>query len=154
MSPPSPPPTALLAWGTLGRLQAWVERLRPLDWETLTRPTPSRGRSLRNLTVNVFHPFELLPGAWEHGRFDWDPDGDDEREQALQSAAALSGYAARIESAWADFVAGHEEEFERRDPVVDSSRGQLTYAELLQSQLSHADFHWRQLAEFLSAQPS
>ncbi len=49
---------------------------------------------------------------------------------------------------------GHEEEFERRDPVVHSSRGQLTYAELLQSQLSHADFHWRQLAEFLSAQPS
>jgi hypothetical protein len=136
---PLPPPTALLAWGTVGRLHDWVERLRPLDWETLTRPTPSCGRSLRNLTVNVFHPFELLPGAWERGRFDWDPNGDDEREQALQSAEALIGYAERIERAWADFVARHEEVLERRDPVVDSSRGELTYAELLESQLAHAE---------------
>ena len=34
-------------------------------------------RSLRNLTVNVFHPFELLPTAFDEGRFDWDPDLDD-----------------------------------------------------------------------------
>jgi hypothetical protein len=148
---PAPPPTALLAWQTLGLLQTWVERLRPLDWQTLTRPTPARGRSLRNLTVNVFHPFELLRDAWEQGRFDWDPDGDDEREQALQSAEALIGYVEQIERAWADFVVSHEEELERRDPVVDSPRGELTYAELLESQLSHADFHTRQLTEFLEA---
>jgi hypothetical protein len=149
LSAPSPLPTALLAWQTVGRLQAWVERLGRLDWQTLTRPTPARGRSLRNLTVNVFHPFDLLPGAWEDGRFDWDPDGDGEREQALQSIEALIGYAARIERAWADFVVGHEEEFERRDPLVQSSRGELTYAELLDSLLSHTEFHTRQLAEFL-----
>ena len=42
-------------------------------------------------------------------------------------------YAERIERAWADFVAEHEDEFERSDPVVNSSRGELTYAELLES---------------------
>ena len=41
-------------------LEAWLRQVRALDWDTLLRPTPSRGRSLRNLTVNVFHPFELL----------------------------------------------------------------------------------------------
>jgi hypothetical protein len=151
---PAPPPTALLAWQTVSRLQAWLERLRPLGGEALTRPTPARGRSLRSLTVNVFHPFELLPDAWEQGRFDWDPDGDGEREQALQSAETLIGYAEQIERAWADFVVSHEEEFERRDPLVDSPRGELTYAELLESQLSHADFHTRQLTEFLATHPT
>ncbi len=146
---PEPPPSALLAWETVGRLQEWLERLRPLDWETLTRPTRARGRSLRNLTVNVFQPFELLPGAWEKGRFDWDPNGDDEREQELESAEAVLAYAERIQRAWADFVVEREDELEARDPVVASSRGELAYSELLESQLWHVDFHRRQLEEFL-----
>ena len=34
-------------------LEAWLGHIHELEWETLLRPTPSRGRSLRNLTVNV-----------------------------------------------------------------------------------------------------
>ena len=86
---PGPPPSALMAWETVGRLQEWLARLRPLDRATLTRPTPARARSLVNLTINVFHPFELLPRAWESGRFDWDPTRDDERERALASPEAV-----------------------------------------------------------------
>ncbi len=44
-------------------LDAWTEHLGGLPFALLVAPTPSRGRSIRNLTVNVFHPFELLPGA-------------------------------------------------------------------------------------------
>ncbi len=146
---PAPPPSALLAWETVGRLQEWLETLRPLDWETLTRPTQARGRSVRNLTVNVFHPFELLPGAWETGRFDWDPTADDEREQTFESAETLVAYADRIQRDWADFVAEREDDLEARDPVVASLRGELPYSELLESQAWHVDFHRRQLEEFL-----
>jgi hypothetical protein len=144
--------TALVAWETAGCLRLWLERIRPLDWRALTLPTQSRGRSVRNLTVNVFHPFELLPGAWWDGRFDWDPDGDGEREQALQDAAAVVAYAERIAHAWTDFVAAHEGELDSRDSEVQSLRGELTFSELLESQRAHADFHRRELDEFLAAQ--
>ena len=86
---PGPPASALMAWETVGRLQEWLERLRSLDPGSLTRPTHARGRTLVNLTVNVFHPFELLHVAWESGRFDWDPTLDDERERAIGSAEAV-----------------------------------------------------------------
>ena len=79
--------------GRAAVLDAWLKLIRPLDQETLTAPTPSRGRSLRNLTVNVFHPFELLPTAFETGRFDWDPTLDEDREAAVQNAAAVVAYA-------------------------------------------------------------
>ena len=151
---PAPPPSALRAWQTVGRLQEWLARLRPLDRATLTRPTPARGRSLVNLTINVFHPFELLPRAWESGRFDWDPTRDDERERALASPEAVVAYAEGIQRAWGDFVARREDELERRDLVVDSPRGELTYSELLESQSWHVEFHTRQLTEFLAAHPT
>ena len=143
---------ALSAWSATGILQLWLDRIRPLAGRTLRQPTQSRGRSIRNLTVNVFHPFELLPLAWETGRFDWDPDRDDERERALQSAAAVVEYADRIAQTWTEFVAAHEDELERRDPQVQTLRGELSYGELLEAQCAHADFHRRELDEFLAAQ--
>jgi hypothetical protein len=147
---PGPPPSALMAWETVGRLQEWLARLRPLDRATLTRPTQARGRNLVNLTINVFHPFELLPAAWESGRFDWDPTRDDERERALGSPEEVVAYAEGIQRAWGDFVARREAELESRDPVVASLRGELTYSELLESQSWHVEFHQRQLEAFLS----
>jgi hypothetical protein len=146
---PAPPPSALMAWETLGRLQRWVERLRPLDRGSLTCPTESRGRTLVNLTINVFHPFELLPVAWESGRFDWDPTLDDERERALESPEAVVPYAERVEREWSGFVAEREHELASRDPVVASLRGDLRYSELLESQEWHVEFHQRQLEAFL-----
>jgi len=61
-------------------LDAWIAILREADWEALLAPTPARGRSLRNLTVNVFHPFELLPTAWSRSEFSWQPVDDGVRE--------------------------------------------------------------------------
>ncbi len=141
---------ARLAWDIAATLDGWVERLRGLGWDRLTQPTQSRARSLRNLTVNVFHPIELLSGAWESGSFDWDPGEDSAREAALRSAEEVVRYAERITAGWASFLLEVGDELERRDPRVASPRGEVAYSELLASQRWHADFHLREVEEFLS----
>ena len=138
-----------LAWDGAAVLDAWLKLIRPLDQETLTAPTPSRGRSLRNLTVNVFHPFELLPTAFETGRFDWDPTLDEDREAALQDAAAVVAYASDRQLTWQDWLREREGDLLARDPDITSPRGRVTYANLLDSQRWHAAFHYRQLLAFL-----
>jgi hypothetical protein len=138
-----------LAWDTTAVLDAWLTLIRPLDFETLTMPTPSRGRSLRNLTVNVFHPIELLPTAFDEGRFDWDPTVDDVREATLEDAATVVGYATDRYVDWQDWLLEREAELLARDPDVDSPRGTVTYRNLLDSQRWHAAFHYRQLLSFL-----
>jgi hypothetical protein len=140
---PSSEPSRL-AWETLPILRAWLDRLRPLGEELLSAPTSSRGRSLRNLTVNVFHPFELLPGAWETGDFPWEPERDDEREPV-----DVAGYAERILTAWSEFVVEHGDELGERDPLVSSPRGDIRFSALLESQLEHVAFHHGQLVAFL-----
>jgi hypothetical protein len=138
-----------LAWDGAVVLDAWLKLIRPLDHETLTAPTPSRGRSLRNLTVNVFHPFELLPTAFETGRFDWDPTLDEDREAAVRDATALVAYASDRHLAWQDWLRESESDLLARDPDITSPRGRVTYANLLDSQRWHAAFHYRQLLAFL-----
>ena len=138
-----------LAWDGAAVLDGWLKLIRPLDQETLTAPTPSRGRSLRNLTVNVFHPFELLPTAFKTGRFDWDPTLDEVREAALQDAAAVVAYASDRQLAWQDWLRENESDLLARDPDITSPRGHVTYANLLDSQRWHAAFHYRQLLAFL-----
>jgi len=147
----APPHLAVtrLAWDGAAVLDAWLKLIRPLDQETLTAPTPSRGRSLRNLTVNVFHPFELLPTAFETGRFDWDPTLDEDREAAVQDAAAVVAYASDRHLAWQDWLRENESGLLARDPDITSPRGHVTYANLLDSQRWHAAFHYRQLLAFL-----
>jgi hypothetical protein len=134
-----------LAWDGAAILAAWVELIRPLDLEALTAPTPSRGRSLRNLTVNVFHPFELLPDAFTTGWFDWDPDLDGERERALGTASAVVAYAEERQLGWQAWLGESGASLAARDPEVASPRGTVTYANLLASQRWHAAFHYRQL---------
>jgi hypothetical protein len=138
-----------LAWDAAAVLESWLELIRRLDLETLLLPTPSRDRSLRNLTVNVFHPLELLPIAFDEGRFDWDPDLDEAREAQLQDAAAVVAYASDRHEAWRHWLLEREVELLTRDPAVDSPRGSLTYGNLLASQRWHAAFHYRQLLVFL-----
>ena len=140
-----------LAWDAAAVLESWLELIGRLDLETLLLPTPSRGRSLRNLSVNVFHPFELLPIAFDEGRFDWDPDLDEAREAPLQDLAAIVAYASDRQAAWRDWLLEHEAELAAHDPVVDSPRGSLTYRNLLASQRWHAAFHYRQLGAFLES---
>lgn len=140
-----------LARDTVAVLRAWLELIRPLDLETLVAPTPSRGRSLRNLTVNVFHPLELLPAAFETGRFDWDPSLDERREAALGDAAAIGAYASDRLLAWQEWLHECEAGLLDRNPDVASPRGRVTYADLLDAQRWHAAFHYRQLLAFLDA---
>jgi hypothetical protein len=99
--------------------------------------------------VNVFHPYELLPTAFETGRFDWDPTLDEVREAALQDAAAVVAYASDRQLAWQDWLREREGDLLARDPDITSPRGRVTYANLLDSQRWHAAFHYRQLLAFL-----
>jgi len=112
-------------------------------------PTPSRGRSLRNLTVNVFHPFELLPTAWATGDFPWDPDEDAAREQTLTNAERVIGYAAGIHAAWGVWVDRRGADIFHSDPRIFSPRGEITFSVLLDTQRWHAAFHLRQLDTIL-----
>lgn len=140
-----------LAWDATAVLDAWLKLIWPLDFGTLILPTASRGRSLRNLTVNVFHPFELLPVAFDDGWFDWDPSRDDQRGAALQKAEAVFEYASDRYLAWQNWLLEREGELRARDPEVGSPRGSVTYANLLASQRWHAAFHYRQLLAFLGS---
>ncbi len=142
------------AWDLVAILDAWCGHLTSADWELLVAPTPSRGRSLRNLTVNTFHPIELLPGAWRTGAFDWDPEGDDERERALGDADAVRSYAGRIAAGWNDFVLEVDDGLEEHDPRVSSPRGEVPFSDVLASQRWHAAYHYRQVVEFLRLQDS
>ena len=143
---PSSEPTRL-AWETLPLLRAWLDRVRTLDASLLTAPTQSRGRSLRNLTVNVFHPFELLPAAWATGEFPWEPERDDERERAWGDVV---GYADGVLGAWTSFVLEQGEELGERS--VRSPRGEISFSALLDSQRNHIEFHLEQLVAFLGEQ--
>ena len=149
-APLSPDPAGVVQ-ATVPVLRSWLDHLQGLDWRMLTAPTESRGRSLRNLTVNVFHPFELLPAAWQTLSFPWEPERDDEREALLTSVDAVVAYGARIAAGWADFVLANAEELGRRDPVVVSPRGEARFSAVLGSQLEHAVFHHDQLIAFLRA---
>jgi hypothetical protein len=140
-----------VAWDLVSILHAWRRHLTRLDWDAVIAPTPSRGRSLRNLTVNTFHPVDLLPAAWATGTFDWDPDRDEEREQALADVPALCSYAARIAGEWSNFVLETGDALGERGPIVSSPRGDLAFSDLLASQRWHAAYHYRQLVECLGA---
>jgi hypothetical protein len=141
-----------LAWDLSAILDAWVDQLRLLDRETIRAPTPSRGRSLRNLTCNTFHPITLIPGAVERGEFLWNPDDDDLREAALDGAAAVVAYAATIAADFQGWLLGAEELLAGAGPgPVRTLRGDLDVTTLLVAQRWHAAFHYRQLKVFLAS---
>lgn len=135
--------------GALAILDAWLDRVRTADWETLLEPTPSRGRSLRNLTMNAFHPFELLPGAWASGEFAWRPEEDGARERPLADRERLVAWAGAAAEEWRSFLA--REDLGARDPVVTSPRGETRFSALVSFQRWHAAYHYRQLVHFLQA---
>lgn len=138
-------PATTSAADALALLEAWGRGIAPLDLASLLAPTPSRGRSLRNLTVNVCHPFELLPATWSSGAFPWDPDLDAEREQALSTADDIRSYAAGTTSAWRSFLAATGAELDRRDPDVVTPRGDVRFSIVLDTQRWHVAYHLRQL---------
>ena len=138
-----------LAWDCATLLQAWIAQLGGLPLGLLIAPTRSRGRSVRNLTVNTFHPFDLLPGACASGTFAWDPDLDDEREAPLGDTNAVTAYAAERHDRWVAFLGDHSDTLDPRRPV-ETARGALTLGALLSAQRWHVAYHYRQLIDFLS----
>lgn len=139
-----------LAWDAAELLGAWVTLLERLGFDALLAPTPSRGRSIRNLTVNVFHPFELLPAAYARGWFGWEPERDHEREDMLGDAEAVHSYARVRSGDWHAWLSTEADGLEAADPVVDSPRGSVRFSDLIASQRWHAAFHYRQLCVSLA----
>ncbi len=138
-------------WDILGLLRAWIDHLHAVDDELLLEPTPSRRRTVKELTVNTFHPLELLPPAWSTGEFDWHPEDDDRRVEALPDADALRAYARRISDGWNLFLLDAGARLDERDPEIRSPRGTIVFSTLLASQRWHAAFHYRQVTVFLAA---
>ncbi len=136
-----------VAWDTVTILRTWSETLAVLDWDLVLQPTPSRGRSIRNLTVNTFHPFELVAEAFRTGAFEWYPERDDQRERELTDMSAHRQYADSILQGCELFL------FESSDELADPARmstgpqGELTFTALLEAQRWHAAWHHRQVVD-------
>ena len=150
---PEPPSQASTraGWDILGPLRAWVDHLDALGDTVLLEPTPSRERTIKELTVNAFHPLDLLPGAWTSGEFDWHPEDDASRIESLANAEAVRAYAHRICDGWNLFLLDAGAALDERDPQVRSPRGTLAYSTLLTSQRWHVAFHYRQVTVFLAS---
>jgi hypothetical protein len=151
---PAPPAleSTRLGYDILLVVESWAANLVALPWELLLASTSSRGRSVRNLTMNALYPISLLPATWETGRLDWGVvDLDEERAAAYTSSAQLAELARGVHARWSVFMLDSKETLERDDPVVETARGRLRYSELLAAQRWHVAFHHRQIAEFLAA---
>jgi hypothetical protein len=129
-------------------LDAWVAHLRVFDWEFVCAPTPSRDRTLRELTVNVFNPYDLAPAAWDRGNLPWHPEDDPTRALGFESAEALSSWAADIARRFGEFLAVNEPDLEDPRRPISSPRGELEWGPFVSSQRWHAAFHYRQLVAF------
>lgn len=150
---PAPPgfESTQLGYDLLQIVDSWAANLQALPWELIVAPTPSRDRSVRNLTMNAVYPISLLPKAWATGRFDWGiVDLDDELGQVYTSAEQLAEFAHGVHRAWAEFMLESEEALALDDPLVVTPRGQSRYSELLASQRWHIAFHHRQIVEYLA----
>jgi hypothetical protein len=143
--------TTRMAWDSVSILESWLGLLQHMDFETMLEPTKSRGRTPRNLTVNVFHPFELLPGAFAEGTFEWHTKESDERREAeLQTAEDVINWAQGCMFTFQGFLLDEEARLDVEDPhVVTSNRGEAPFSVLVHSQRAHAAVHHRQIVDFL-----
>ena len=152
-----PAPLALestrLGYDLLLVVESWAANLAALPWELIVAPTASRGRNIRNLTMNAIYPVSLLPAAWKTGTLDWGiRDIDEELAVEYTDTSALTAFARGVYGIWGEFMLGADETLAVRDPEVDAPRGRLRYSNLLASQRWHASFHHRQVVEFLLAE--
>lgn len=144
------PDTLRMAWDTVTILENWVEVLPQTTWELVLKPTPSRGRSIRNLTVNTFRPYELLREAWHTRRFDWYTGEEDaKQENRIDDLEGLEDYARSVLRSWEEFITSVGEELMVEDPLIASNRGDAPFSVVLGAQRWHTAFHHRQLLDFL-----
>jgi hypothetical protein len=150
---PSPPlgESSRVGYDIVLLLESWERMLRPLPDEAVVRGTASRGRSVRNLTMNAVYPISLLPEAFASERFDWGlVDLDEQRAEPYTEARALAEFTRGVRDSWSSFVVAYEDELAVRDPWVEAPRGRMLFSELLNHQRWHLAFHQRQIAEHLS----
>jgi hypothetical protein len=62
---------AATCWDLHGLLERWIDAIQSVPFDVMLEPTESRGRSIRNLTVNVFRPISYIPDAWWIQEFVW-----------------------------------------------------------------------------------
>ena len=136
-----------LYWDIGSILEGWVDVLRALDWDTLTEPTRSRGRTVLDLLPNAVVPMALIHEAWETGRFHgrWD-DLEDKVKETLSDSAAVVAYAERVRDQWFVFGLDHFAEGADHDPpVTDPEKGTVPFSTLLAVHRWHSGFHLRQV---------
>lgn len=137
-----------LGWDAASILESWATLLPSASWEQVNKSTPSRGRSIRNLTVNTFRPYEMLPETWRTGRFEWRTGEEDaKREREVTDLRKLEDFAWKIQRRWEDFLLDSEAELKATDPIIESNRGDAPYSVILRSQRWHAAFHHRQIVD-------
>jgi glutaredoxin len=139
-----------LAWDIAAVLEAWSDDLAAISWQLMTTATRSRGRTVRNLTVNVHEPVRQLQVAWEHGQFVWDTDQDERRACALEDVSAVRSYAELATAEWIMFLADVGDQLGRPGHQVQAGEETLSFDALLDAQRFHAAFHYRQLRSFLA----
>ena len=145
-------PSTGVAWGLHDVLTRWIGVIRDVPFEAMLVPTRSRGRDLRNLTVNVFRPVQYLPDAWRLEEFYWyTGEADLQQEALLRDADAVVGFAERVATDFYGFLMDEGDALSERDPVLRSNRGEMTLSALLVSQRFHAAFHYRQIIDHLTS---
>jgi hypothetical protein len=131
---------------------SWERIVRALPAEAVVSPTASRGRSVRNLTMNAVFPISLLPEAHETGIFDWGlVDLDEERAQPFADGPALAEFARGVHDAWSSFVLAHEDTLGTEAAWVETPRGRMRFVDLLSHQRWHLAFHHRQIVDYLAS---
>jgi glutaredoxin len=139
-----------LAWDIAALLEAWSDQLAAIDFQTMIAPTPSRGRTIRNLTVNVHEPIHELTVAWEQGTFTWDTDPDEARAAQFEDEQAVRSYADARTAEWIMFLTDLGDDIGHRNPEVSAGAERLSFGALLDAQRFHAAFHYRQVTTFLA----
>ncbi len=133
----------------LDRVLLAIERaVRQLpDDRAMSLPTPNRGRDLRELIYNIYHPIGLMADALNTGRFEWSTEDDFAHSRRFEGRGDLAAFCHDAREAWlARAVLVDAGEAEQQ---VQTDRGPLTNYQLVQAQATHAAQHQRQVAAFL-----
>lgn len=142
--------TLRLCYDIVTIMESWIGMLEKLDFDLMKSPTKSRNRPVSLMVVNAYHPISLLPGAWENGSFQWHTrESDLARKAPLTDADKVRGFARECLTAFQVFLMNNEEELEQRDQMVTTTKGEVSFSVLVQSQRNHLAIHHRQMIDFL-----
>jgi hypothetical protein len=147
------------AWDIATIQQVWLDVLAAVDWKTMTSPTPTRNRTVRDLVVNVFEVFSLLEDAWQSGEFVVSPEGQERQVESLTERDDAIRYAEERAARWSAFLLEHfVDDVQHPGPDVDvwedlgerrRKRATLPFAALLAFARNHTALHLRQVSVFL-----